>query len=386
MKTIGKAIYEFHNPTPGLSEVPHKHERVSAKALGLPESWFRDAIFQEPELVIAPCRAAGLVQESESWIPWYTEYPLTDTGRVDVVLLSSSGQIALVETKLSSNPEQRREVLAQLLDYSQTLQAMNPAEFRDKFPRHVASPTYEDFTENFDAGEFLLIVAGDDLDPRAVRLGEGLLGRHLTSGWDLAMVDLNLFRSSSNLESVFIVPALRGAVIADKRQVVKVVVEDRKGATVKVERAPSGESISRDTSRGIEAMRNRRAAMEATNQAAKDSLAKLINMLHDNKYITKDNTGGVAIYKEDGESIYTLLKIDEDGWQIVRHQIRKGEPLYAQMGPNTFPKLSGIQDKDMQIISKESSASDRAGAMYELVITPSYSELPNPQLFRDLSR
>ena len=200
------------------------------------------------------------------------------------------------------------------------------------------------------------------------------------------MVDLTLFRSNSNLESVFIVPALRGAVIADKRQVVKVVVEDREGATVTVERLPSLESKSRDTSRGIEAMRNRRAAMEATNQAAKDSLAKQINMLHDNKYITKDNTGGVAIYKEDGESIYTLLKIDEDGWQIVRHQIRKGEPLYAQMGPNTFPKLSGIQDKDMQIISKESSASDRAGAMYELVITPSYSELPNPQLFRDLSR
>jgi len=238
MKTIGKAIYEFHSLTSGAKEVTHEHEQVSAEALGLRESWFRDAIFREPELVIAPCRAGGLVRESEIWMPWYSEFPLAGTGRVDVMLISSSGRIGIVETKLSYNPEQRREVVAQVLEYSLALQEIDPLEFEGTFPSEEASPTYEDFAEKLGAGEFLLIVAGDDLDPRAIRLGEGLRGRHLTSSWDLAMVDLNLFRSNASPESVFIVPALRGAVVADKRQVVRVIVEDRKGATVTVERPP----------------------------------------------------------------------------------------------------------------------------------------------------
>ena len=242
MKTIDKAIYEFHSLTSKSKAITHKHERVSAEMLGLPESWFRDAIFLDPELVIAPCRAGGMVQEFEKWMPWKMEHHLSETGRVDVMLISSFGRIGLVETKLSSNPEGRREVVAQLLEYSLTLQSLDPSEFEGTLPLGVDGLTFEDFADKLVAGEFLLIVAGDDLDPRAVRLAEGLLGRHLTSGWDLAMVDLNLFRSVSNSESVLIVPALRGAVIADMRQVVRVVVEDRKGNTVTVER-PSPTAI-----------------------------------------------------------------------------------------------------------------------------------------------
>ena len=66
--TIGKVIYEFDPLTSKSTVVAHRHERVSAKMLGLAESWFRDAIFRDPELVIAPCRAGGLVQESEKWM------------------------------------------------------------------------------------------------------------------------------------------------------------------------------------------------------------------------------------------------------------------------------------------------------------------------------
>ncbi|MDZ4819292.1 MAG: hypothetical protein SGJ20_09995 [Planctomycetota bacterium] len=233
MKTIGKAIYEFHSLTSGSKEVAHKHEQVSAKALGLRESWFRDAIFREPELVIAPCRAGGLVEETEIWMPWYKEYPLAKTGRVDVMLISSSGRIGIVETKLSYNPEGRREVVAQVFDYSLALQEIDPLNFEGTFPWEKASPNfYDDFAEKLVNGEFLLIIAGDELDPRASRLGEGLLRRHLTSSWNLAMIDLNLYQSIASPESVFIVPALCSAVTAEKRQVIRVIVEDRKGATV----------------------------------------------------------------------------------------------------------------------------------------------------------
>ena len=85
------------------------YERCSARDLGLEESWLRDSIFHAPELVIGPCRAAGLTEDE--WYPWQREYRVA-VGQIDVLLLSSQGRVAVVETKLATNPALRRRVLA----------------------------------------------------------------------------------------------------------------------------------------------------------------------------------------------------------------------------------------------------------------------------------
>jgi hypothetical protein len=110
MKPVGDQLFAFENrDTPTLT-----HERCSARDLGLEEGWLRDAIFKIPDLVIGPCRAAGLTEDE--WYPWQREYRV-DVGKIDVLLLSSQGRVGIVETKLASSPELRRRVLAQALDY-----------------------------------------------------------------------------------------------------------------------------------------------------------------------------------------------------------------------------------------------------------------------------
>jgi hypothetical protein len=94
--------------------------RKLPKEAVLQESWFRDSIAANPELVIAPCREARLVPFDERWFWWKTEFAI-DTGSIDVLLLSSYGRIGIVETKLSYNPQARREVVAQLMDYALAL-------------------------------------------------------------------------------------------------------------------------------------------------------------------------------------------------------------------------------------------------------------------------
>jgi hypothetical protein len=69
-----------------------------------------------------------------------------------------------------------------------------------------------------------LIIAGDALDPRALRLSQALLARHLTNEWDLAMIDLNVYRES-DADGLLVVPELLGTVLAEVRQVVRVKVE-----------------------------------------------------------------------------------------------------------------------------------------------------------------
>ena len=235
-KAIGQYSYEVNISGEAASRSAYK--RILAKDANLKESWFRDAIFDNPEIVIDVCREAGLVDEGESWYAWAKEFSL-DTGPVDVLLLSSRGRIGIVETKLSFNPERRREVVAQVCDYALALQEKSYEELPEKpITNNTEIVTENDIREALSVGNFLLIIAGDQIDPRALRLGTAILAGHLTSEWDLAMVDMNLFEDTiSHPPKYLMVPELRGQLIHETRQVVRVIVQGEKPeAKVKVER------------------------------------------------------------------------------------------------------------------------------------------------------
>jgi len=77
MKPVSHQLFTFEN----LDNPRAAYERCSAKDLGLEERWLRDAIFHAPDLVIGPCRAAGLTEDE--WYPWQREYKV-DVGQIDV--------------------------------------------------------------------------------------------------------------------------------------------------------------------------------------------------------------------------------------------------------------------------------------------------------------
>lgn len=245
MKAVGKHL--FHMQRIGQRQAPvEAWQRIDARTAGLSESWFRDAIFDNPELVLSPCRAAGQVDKGEAWLPWRTEHNF-GSGPVDVLLVSSYGRIGIVETKLSYNPQKRREVVAQILDYALALQGEEFSSLNlPPLPEDDAAPDIDDLRDGVEAGKFLLIVAGDALDPRALRLSQAVLGRNMTSEWDLAMIDLNVFESQADPDGLLIVPELLGTIQAEVRNVVRVAVEgDSPRARVVVEHVTSDEESPR---------------------------------------------------------------------------------------------------------------------------------------------
>lgn len=246
MKALSKSLFAASPETRPKPRADYKRE--SAFGVGLPESWFRDAIYDNPELVIEPCREADRLLPGEEWFRWAKEFNF-GRGPVDVLLISSHGRPAIIETKLSYNPEKRREVVAQVLDYASSLQELSKElQLQESpfdgalLPRLPESDFEVDSADVLDciaAGRMLLIIAGDALDPRAIRLSELVLAKHLTSEWDLAMVDLNTYRSTRGSGELLIVPELRGVVVAEKRQVVTVKIEPASGQTrVLVEHLP----------------------------------------------------------------------------------------------------------------------------------------------------
>jgi hypothetical protein len=226
MKLISDQVFAFDR----ISSPVVTHERCSAEDLGLKESWFRDAIYDSPELVIGPCRAAGLT--SDEWYSWRKEFP-TEVGPIDVLLVSSQGRVALVETKLASNPELRRKVLAQVLDYLAHL----PATLGDSMPdvpvdadgTPVADA--EDIREAVSEGDVLLIIASDEVDSRVAKL---------------ALIDIALYRPLSPASGHhMIIPTLRNLVESEPRQVVRVIVQgENPRARVEVERVAPDETTT----------------------------------------------------------------------------------------------------------------------------------------------
>jgi hypothetical protein len=67
-------------------------------------------------------------------------------GAIDLLLVDADGRVIIVETKLSSNPELRREVVAQVLDYGASLWRTAPGlkEFEDLVLRYWRSDACQD--------------------------------------------------------------------------------------------------------------------------------------------------------------------------------------------------------------------------------------------------
>lgn len=222
MRVVGDQIFELS--TSGSPSPAERYVRCSVAELGLKERWFRDAIFEQPLLAIAPCEQAGLTDDD--WYPWATEFS-TAAGPIDVLLVSSGGRVAVVETKLASNPENRRKVLVQALDYLSHLEDA----LKEHFPPIPCDASGEPVTGRDEViarvadGDGLVVIASDDVDDRVERLSKTIFGDQLLKQWKLALVDLALFRPTSGGGAPLVLPVLRGAVTVEARQVVRVIVQ-----------------------------------------------------------------------------------------------------------------------------------------------------------------
>ena len=212
----------------GRGSVTEKsYELTTAADADVDEEMLQTAIEKNCELVLAPCRESGLIQEPEQWLFWGRNVSVPEVGFIDVLLLSEYGRIGIVETKLAYNPEKRRAVLVQVLEYALHLPSVDI--YALPLPMANGDRPFVDretVAAKIQEGDYLLIIAGDQLDSRVIRLSQALLGKHLARAWDLALVEVAFFKKKGNkYDDYLLVPHLRGVVIAEPRQVVRVVVD-----------------------------------------------------------------------------------------------------------------------------------------------------------------
>ena len=226
-----------------LDPLPHKNEVFN-------EDWLQKLLFKHPEIL--PIDHI------------HREYaPLISIGReikgIDNLFISRFGLLTIVETKLWRNPEAHKAVVAQIVHYAITLsgwsydnldecvsnsmarydkQSMSIYEIV-KRKTHDFETTESEFRELVQdclrQGRFALLIVGDNIQPAATRLAEGM-GSHPNLLYSIGLVELRCHKLEHGSDWPWVViPRLAETRIAEVRAVVKVVQQIQ--LVDKVERA-----------------------------------------------------------------------------------------------------------------------------------------------------
>ncbi len=178
---------------------------------GVDESRLRDLLFLHPQsLPIQAIDAAygGAVAVCKELS--------TPAGRVDALYVNAHGRLTLTEFKLWRNPQARREVIGQILDYTQELASWGYEDLQREVSKRLGkrgnvlydlirqvSPETDEaaFVDNVERylkrGEFLLLIVGDGIREGVGKIVD-FVQRHSGLHFQLALVEAALYRDTDD--------------------------------------------------------------------------------------------------------------------------------------------------------------------------------------------
>src|SRR5918912_2153575 len=112
--------------------VRHARRLPLGQTHGRDEAWLRDLLFAAPDAI----PVGDLDPSFGPLVPLCRELR-TEAGPVDIAFINGDGLLTLVECKLWRNPEARRKVVAQVLDYARAIARWSYADLQ----RQVAIAT-----------------------------------------------------------------------------------------------------------------------------------------------------------------------------------------------------------------------------------------------------
>jgi hypothetical protein len=197
--------------------------RVSPDHLELSEAQFRDMLRSNPAL-LQKALGAGDMWDGEEWYYVGSEVGLPGIGRIDLLFVDDVGRPIVVETKLYRNPEARRRVVAQVSEYALQLSTLSAASLLEgaDLPQEVLDLS-KDIDDHLRRGSLTLVIAGDLVGDRAIRLGEALLGTNRPEQTSLAFVELAIFEDGHGW---LVAPLLRRGIVAQVREVFEIQVRE----------------------------------------------------------------------------------------------------------------------------------------------------------------
>lgn len=227
------------------------------------EGWLQSLLFENPTIL----PFSDLEPAFDGSIPIVRELP-TGAGPVDLMYMNSKGYITLVETKLWRNPEARRSVIAQVIDYAKDIAEWSydlliEAIRKSNLYKNNGDPLIDLFSEtegddfnqivfidrvtrNLQKGRFLLLIVGDGIHEGVEKMAN-FLQQTPYLGYSLALVELAVYRESpERKEMLYIQPKI----LVRTKEITRAIVElkipaSRSDVTVSLPTETSGKTSSR---------------------------------------------------------------------------------------------------------------------------------------------
>lgn len=260
----------------GPDGTPSRLERVSLGSDGgFSERWIQDRVHEHPDLIPLDRIEPG----AGPMIPIAREFTLSRSGGpvyLDCLGVTRSGRLVLVECKLWRNPQARREVVAQIIEYAALLKGLGYADLSAKLkslaPGRGANPLYEharsygtDLDEatfvdavsrSLEFGDFHLIIVGDGIRSDLHAIG-AYINETLAAFSRLSLVELQVWKGVAGNLVVLPQLPLRTEIVKQR------LVVDQAGAPVQLAPEQAGDIGAESR----EAMRTEQVGQRAANRA-----------------------------------------------------------------------------------------------------------------------
>lgn len=224
----------------------HKLERVPLTEKVFQENWLQNLIFENPQILPVDNLEIGFTP----LIPLAREV-LTSVGFVDNLFISPDGYLTIVETKLWRNPEAKREVVGQIIDYAKELSNWTYNQLNQEIKSKNAEgkgiiegiKTFEEIDEEYESklidniernlkrGRFLLLIVGDGIRESVEDMVD-YLSNSAQLLFTLGLVELQVYKNIDK-NDLIVVPYLITRTKEITRAVIK--IENSANSVVKVE-------------------------------------------------------------------------------------------------------------------------------------------------------
>lgn len=202
-------VDNLSNPA-AVSVLPRLDRGIANGGQGYQERWLQNLVFRHPE--------ALPVEEIDSsfkdLIPVCCELN-TPAGPLDAVFVNRHGMLTLVECKLWRNPEARREVVGQILDYAKEIGRWSYEDLqrevsavlkrpgntlyelvRARYPELEEMVFVDEVSKNLRQGRFLLLIVGDGIRDGVESIAE-FLRRHAALHFTFGLVEIAIFKGAT---------------------------------------------------------------------------------------------------------------------------------------------------------------------------------------------
>ncbi|MCF6312019.1 MAG: hypothetical protein L3J39_06170 [Verrucomicrobiales bacterium] len=250
----------------------------------------------------------------------------TKVGPLDNLFINQDGMLTLVECKLWRNPEARRKVVAQILDYAQAFSQMTYEDLSSQVCKAaggsakslyalVADSIEEDVSEsvfhdrvvsNLQKGRFLLLIVGDGIRQGVIDISD-YLQNHAHLNFAFGLVSIDVFRTAvSKAESWVIIPTVQAKTVEIERAVIRI----EENASIGAIATPTSKQIStnpKSRRRGAitEQVFFERLAESAPTQIR--ALKELLSQLESRQIDIEPGASSLLIKATDAKFIFVII-------------------------------------------------------------------------------